>query len=71
MFIVIAKANPFFFFFFQNKLFSFVETHPAFKHHVGQLTMDQERRRCVAQIRALINNDVLVRMTILYFLVLM
>ncbi|XP_014215608.1 peroxisomal acyl-coenzyme A oxidase 3 isoform X2 [Copidosoma floridanum] len=44
---------------YQNKIWSFMETHPAFKYPTGSLSMDETRRRCNAQIHALIDNDML------------
>ncbi|OXU31199.1 hypothetical protein TSAR_015946 [Trichomalopsis sarcophagae] len=44
---------------FQNKLWSFIETHPAFKHPVKNLSLDETRRRTVQQIHAILENDIL------------
>ncbi|KAJ8680097.1 hypothetical protein QAD02_015884 [Eretmocerus hayati] len=44
---------------FQNKLWSFVESHPAFKNADTTLTLDESRRSCNAKIHALVDNDIL------------
>ncbi|XP_011506012.1 PREDICTED: peroxisomal acyl-coenzyme A oxidase 3 [Ceratosolen solmsi marchali] len=43
---------------FQSVLWSFIDTHPAFKNPIKTLTLDEQRRRCVAQMNALENNSI-------------
>ncbi|XP_012224250.1 peroxisomal acyl-coenzyme A oxidase 3 [Linepithema humile] len=42
---------------FQKKLWGLVKTHPAFQRSTRQLTLDELRQRCNAQIQALYTND--------------
>ncbi|XP_043282724.1 peroxisomal acyl-coenzyme A oxidase 3-like isoform X2 [Venturia canescens] len=42
---------------FQEELFEFMENSPIFKKPTGHMTMDEHRRRCMAQARELAKND--------------
>ncbi|XP_058800086.1 peroxisomal acyl-coenzyme A oxidase 3 isoform X3 [Phymastichus coffea] len=44
---------------FQNKMWDFMEKSPAFEQPTKSLTLDESRRRANAQIKAIVENDVL------------